>query len=123
MHNRKEAAVSFLEWAAGGRVEEAYEQFIGPGFRHHNPYFEGSADALRAAMAENARQNPGKVVSVKRVIADGEYVVVHFHIRHHPDELGAAVVHIFRFENDRIVELWDLAQPVPEQSPNQYGLF
>ena len=86
MHNRKEAAVSFLEWAAGGRVEEAYEQFIGPGFRHHNPYFEGSADALRAAMAENARQNPGKVVSVKRVIADGEYVVVHFHIRHHPDE-------------------------------------
>jgi predicted SnoaL-like aldol condensation-catalyzing enzyme len=74
-------------------------------------------------MEENARQNPGKILEVKRVIAEGELVAVHAYVRHKPVDLGAAVVHIFRFEKGRIVELWDLGQPVPERSPNQYGMF
>ena len=49
-------------------------------------------------------------------------VAVHSHVRQKPDDLGAAVVHIFRFENGRIVELWDLGQEAPAQSPNQYGM-
>ena len=44
---------------------------------------------------------------------------VHSHARLKPEDLGGAVIHIFRFENGRIVELWDLGQPVPEESPNQ----
>jgi predicted SnoaL-like aldol condensation-catalyzing enzyme len=119
----KDVAVSFLKLAASGKVREAYSQFVGAGFRHHNPFFEGSAEALRAGMEENARQNPSKVLEVKRVIAEGELVVVHSHVRHKPGDLGAAVVHIFRFEKGRIVELWDLGQPVPDKSPNQYGMF
>lgn len=55
--------------------------------------------------------------------AEGELVAVHSHVRQKPGDLGAAVVHIFRFEKGRIVELWDLGQPVPEKSPNQYGMF
>jgi predicted SnoaL-like aldol condensation-catalyzing enzyme len=121
--NKMDAAVAFLEMASSGEVREAYAKFVGLGFRHHNPYFEGSAGSLQAGMEENAQQNPDKVLEVKRVIAEGEFVVVHSHVRQKPDELGGAVVHIFRFENDRIVELWDLGQPVPEDSPNQYGMF
>ena len=74
-------------------------------------------------MEENARQNPGKVLEVKRAIAEGELVVVHSHVRQNPGDLGAAVVHLFRFEHGRIVELWDLGQPVPDKSPNQNGMF
>jgi len=74
-------------------------------------------------MEENARENPSKVLEVKRAIAEGELVAVHSHVRQRPDDLGASVVHIFRFENGRIVELWDLGQPLPEKSPNQYGMF
>jgi len=121
--SNKDAAVSFLKLAASGKVSEAYSRFVGAGFRHHNPFFEGSAEALMAAMEENARQNPSKAVEVKCVVAEGELVVVHFHVRHKPGDLGAAVVHIFRFEKGRIVELWDLGQPVPDRSPNQYGMF
>jgi predicted SnoaL-like aldol condensation-catalyzing enzyme len=121
--NKKDAAVAFLKLASSGDVREAYDKFVGEGFRHHNPYFEGSADSLQAGMEENARQNPDKALEVKRVIAEGDLVVVHAHVRHKPDDLGAALVHIFRFENDRIVELWDLGQPVLEESPNQYGMF
>jgi len=121
--NNKNAAVSFLELASSGNIREAYSKFVGDGFRHHNPFFEGSAESLRAGMEENARQNPNKIFEVKRVIAEDELVAVHSDVRQKPDDLGAAVVHIFRFENGRIVELWDLGQPVPEQSPNQYGMF
>ena len=124
MANRnKDAAVSFLKMASSGDVREAYSKFVGPGFKHHNPYFEGSAETLMTAMEENARLNPIKVLEVKRAIAEGEFVAVHSHVRQKPDDLGAAVVHIFRFENDRIVELWDVGQTVPKESPNQYGMF
>ncbi len=119
----KDAAVSFLKLASSGQIQEAYAKYVGAGFKHHNPFFEGSADALMAAMQENARQNPGKSLDVKRVIAEGEYVVVHFHVRQKPGDLGAAAIHIFRFDHGRIVELWDLGQPVPEQSPNKFGMF
>lgn len=119
----KNAAVSFLKLASSGKVSEAYSKFVGDGFRHHNPFFEGSVESLQAGMEENARQNPDKVLEVKRVIAEGEFVVTHSHVRQKPGDLGAAVVHIFRFEQGKIVELWDLGQPIPEKSPNQFGMF
>ena len=121
--SNKNAAVSFLKLAASGETREAYSKFVGAGFRHHNPFFEGSAESLQAGMEANALQNPDKVLEVKRVIAEGELVAVHSHVQQKPGDPGASVVHIFRFENGRIVELWDLGQPVPEESPNQYGMF
>ena len=122
-NKNKDAAVSFLEMASTGKVDEAYSKFVGDGFKHHNPYFEGSAEALHAAMKENAIQNPRKAIDVKRVIAEGEFVMVHFLVKHKPDELGAAVMQIFRFENGKIVEMWDLGQEIPEETPNQHGMF
>jgi predicted SnoaL-like aldol condensation-catalyzing enzyme len=121
--DNKAAAVTFLTLAGSGKVREAYAKFVDAGFRHHNPFFEGSASALMAGMEENTRQNPGKVLEVKRAIAEGDWVVVHSHVRQNPAELGAGVVHIFRFEAGLIVELWDIGQPVPEKSPNRFGMF
>ena len=121
--SNKAAAIAFLELASNGKVSDAYSKFVGAGFKHHNPFFEGSASSLREGMEENAKQNPNKVLEVKRAIAEGDFVVVHSHVRQKPGEPGGAVVHIFRFENGRIVELWDLGQPVQENSQNQYGMF
>jgi predicted SnoaL-like aldol condensation-catalyzing enzyme len=121
--SNKDAAVAFLKMASAGKVREAYSKYVGPGFRHHNPFCEGSAESLAAGMEENARQNPEKALDVKRAIAEGEFVVVHSHVKQKPGDPGGAVVHIFRFEDGRIVELWDVGQPVPEDAPNQYGMF
>lgn len=119
----KDTAVRFLKMAASGQVREAYAKFVDPSFRHHNAFFEGSAKSLMAGMEENARQNPDKSLEVKRAIAEGEFVAVHAHVQHKPGDRGAAVIHIFRFENGRIVELWDVGQAIPEDLPNQYGMF
>lgn len=121
--SNKDSAIAFLTLASSGKVHDAYSKFVGAEFKHHNPFFEGSAESLMAGMEENARQNPDKVLEVKRAIAEGDFVAVHSHVRQKPGDLGAAVVHIFRFQNGRIVELWDLGQPLQENSQNQYGMF
>ena len=121
--SNKNAAIAFLKLASSGQVDEAYSKYVGNGFKHHNPFYEGSADSLQAGMKENAVQNPDKALEVKRAIAEGDFVAVHSHVRQKPGEPGGAVVHIFRFENGKIVELWDLGMAIPEKSPNQYGMF
>lgn len=96
--DRRQAAVSFLRLASSG-------------------------DALRAGMVENAGRFPNQVFEIHHTLEDGGLVAVHSRVRLNPGEAGAAVVHIFRFQGDRIVELWDTGQPVPRDSPNQAGMF
>jgi predicted SnoaL-like aldol condensation-catalyzing enzyme len=117
------AAVSFLKLASIGKVSEAYSKYIGVGFRHHNPFFEGSAESLQAGMEENAKQSSNKVFTILRTVSEEDFVVTHSHVQQNPEQRGAVVVHIFRFENGKIVELWDVGQPVPEEAPNQYGML
>lgn len=123
MSTRKEAAMDFLRLVASGKVREAYDNYAGPELRHHNPFFRSDARSLRAAMEENAVQNPDKVLEIKRALQDGDLVAVHSHVRQHPGDRGGAVVHIFRFEGDRVAELWDVGQEVPASSPNELGMF
>jgi predicted SnoaL-like aldol condensation-catalyzing enzyme len=80
-----------------------------------------SADRNGTAVAA-AKQSTERQFDVKRVLADGEFVVVHSHVRQRPSEAGPAV-HLFRFEGDRIAELWDVGQPVPAENPNRLGMF
>ncbi len=119
----KEKAVSFLQTVASGKVREAYRTYIGPDFRHHNPYFRGDAESLMLAMEENAAMNPDKKLEVKLAIQERDTVAVHSHVKQNPEDLGGAVVHIFRFQNNQIVELWDIGQPIPDDSPNENGMF
>jgi predicted SnoaL-like aldol condensation-catalyzing enzyme len=124
MSNRlKDAAVSFLHLAASGKVREAFQKHTGSNFKHHNPFFRSDTESLLVAMEENAAQNPGKILEVKHALEEGDLVAVHSWVRMKPGDRGIAVVHIFRFEDGRIVELWDLGQPVPENSPNENGMF
>jgi predicted SnoaL-like aldol condensation-catalyzing enzyme len=115
--------VSFLQLVASGKVREAYQTYIGPDFRHHNPYFRGDSESLMLAMEENATMNPGKTLEVKLAIQEQDTVAVHSHVKQNPADLGGAVVHIFRFQDNQIVELWDIGQPIPEDSPNENGIF
>lgn len=118
-----DAAVAFLKLASSGQVSDAYEKYVSANFRHHNPYFKGDAATLAAAMEENARQNPDKTIDIYHALEDGELVAVHACVHFKPGDLGVATIHLFRFEDDRIVELWDVGQPVLEDSPNIYGMF
>ena len=121
--SRKAAAIDFLHLASSGRVREAFERRVAPDFRHHNPWFRGDAASLMMAMEENSRQYPKKRVFVLASLEDGDMVAIYSRVRHEPDDIGVAVVHLFRFVGDRIVELWDVGQEVPATTVNEYGMF
>lgn len=121
---RKDAALSFLRLIVAGKIREAYETYVDPGMRHHNAYFPGDAASLAQGMEESHALFPHKILDVKLVLEDGDLVAVCSHVRMTPeDRCGVALVHIFRFAGDRIVEMWDLGQAVPEDSPNENGMF
>lgn len=120
---KKDIAISFLRLVSSGKVSEAYEKFIHTGFRHHNPYFRGDRESLMLAMEEAQLKNPNKVLEIKRAIEEGDFVVVFSHVKQNPEDRGGAVVHIFRFEDNKVAELWDIGQGVPEESPNENGMF
>ncbi|MBM7619763.1 putative SnoaL-like aldol condensation-catalyzing enzyme [Bacillus tianshenii] len=122
-NSRKEKAVDFLKLVASGSVREGFAQYISDDFTHHNPFFKGDAESIMLAMEENAEQNPDKVFNVKLALEEGDHVAVHSHVKQNAEDLGAAVVHIFRFEGDVVVELWDLGQAVPAESLNKNGMF
>lgn len=120
--NIKESAIQFLQLAASGKVDEAYA-LVAPGFRHHNPYFPSDAAALKQGMLDNARKNPDKRFEVQRAIAEGPLVMVHSRIQMPSNALTIAVAHIFRFEDGKIAELWDIGQAQPELMANELGMF
>jgi predicted SnoaL-like aldol condensation-catalyzing enzyme len=111
-----------LENAASGKLDEAYS-LVGPNFRHHNAYFPGDVESLKAGMADADKQFPNTKLDVQRAIAEGDLVAVHSRVQHAPERPAIAVVHIFRFEAEKIAELWDVGMEVPQDSPNQNGAF
>jgi len=120
---QKQIAQDFLKLCARGQSRQAFELYVGQDFKHHNPYFKSDADALMTAMEEEAKRNPTKIFEVQRALEDGDLVAVHSHIRQNSNDLGAGVVHIFRFQEGKIAELWDICQAVPTERINENGMF
>ncbi|MBI2519744.1 MAG: nuclear transport factor 2 family protein [Bdellovibrio sp.] len=119
----KNEAIDFLHLVSSGNVDEAFEKYIDPNFQHHNQYFRGDRESLRLAMKENAITMPNKSFATKMVLEDGAIVVTYSHVIQKPSELEIAVVHIMRFQDDRIIEMWDVEQTISKDSPNENGMF
>ncbi len=119
----KEIAEEFLHLCATGKARKAFEQFASPHFAHHNPWFGPDADSLINGMEENAKNNPNKVFEIQRSIAEGDLVAVHSRVTMTGQPTDIAVVHIFRFQGEKILELWDVGQAAPAESPNSLGMF
>ena len=121
--NLKQAAIDFLQLTAAGKIDQAFERHAGPAFRHHNPHFAGGAAAIKAGMQDNAGRFPDMAFEVHRAIADDALVAVHSRARLAPGMPDMALAHILRFEDGKIVEMWDIGQAAPEAMVNGDGMF
>jgi predicted SnoaL-like aldol condensation-catalyzing enzyme len=119
----KEQAIDFLQLVVAGKIDEAYESYVNMHGKHHNLFFSGEFSSLKKGMLENQTQNPNKRLMVKNVLGDGDLVAIHSHLIFKAGEPGMATVHIFRFEEGKIVEMWDIGQVIPVESPNRMGAF
>jgi predicted SnoaL-like aldol condensation-catalyzing enzyme len=114
----KELVLAFYRKMIGEKDPEGAREYMGESYRQHSPYakdgFEGVADFARTFK----RDFPNHHYEVKRVIAEGDYVVLHLHGISGPSPHGEAVVDIFRVKDGKVVEHWDVIQPLPETSEN-----
>jgi predicted SnoaL-like aldol condensation-catalyzing enzyme len=118
---KKDIATSFLELASSGKVREAFDKYIHLNFIHHLVFFKGDRESFLTAMEENAREFPDKTYETIHALEDGDLVAVHGKVMLAPKVFG--VIHIFRFEGDKIIESWEASQEELKDSPNENGLF
>jgi predicted SnoaL-like aldol condensation-catalyzing enzyme len=107
-----------------GDVEEAFRLYAGASYRQHNPLIEDGMEGVRKFVGWISSNHPDAHGDIKRVFSDGDYVILHSHWHGLSDNpRGEAVVDIFRLENGKIVEHWDVIQPIPQTAANGNTMF
>ena len=103
-------------------VKRAFEAHVVPGYIQHNPGIADGRDAAVAALTPMFSA-PGAEFEVKRIVVDGDLAVIHLFGRGDAKTRGAAVADIYRLKDGKIVEHWDILQPMPEKSANPHPMF
>jgi predicted SnoaL-like aldol condensation-catalyzing enzyme len=123
MEANKKTVLEFYDLAINKKDFDAASKFIGPRYVQHNPRAADGPEGLKAFLALLREKFPDYHSEIKRVFADGDYVIVHVHNVPTPGSRGAAIIDIFKLENGKVVEHWDVRQEIPEQSANSNTMF
>jgi predicted SnoaL-like aldol condensation-catalyzing enzyme len=115
------AVLELYEKALNQHDFEGAAQHLGPRYIQHNPFAEDGAEGLKKFIEWRRQKFPQSKSVVKRAFADGDYVILHVHSVREPGTLGVAIVDIYRMENGKVVEHWDVIQDVPEGSKTKNG--
>ncbi|OGA69889.1 MAG: polyketide cyclase [Betaproteobacteria bacterium RIFCSPLOWO2_12_FULL_68_20] len=119
----KKTVIDFYDKAINKKDFEAAKVHFGPRYIQHNPRAADGPQGLKGFIDFLKAKFPNYQSTFKRVLADGDYVIVHVHNVPNPGERGRAIIDIFRLENGKIVEHWDVAQDIPEKALNNNGMF
>lgn len=120
----KQTVLDFYEAGLNQKDFHAAAKLLGDSYVQHNPRIADGIEGFEAFLATLRQDFPDLKAEVKRVFADGDHVIAHVYGVRVPGQPGTAIVDIFRLDgNGRIVEHWDVMQPVPDTSANPNGMF
>lgn len=120
----KRTVLDFYEVGLNQKDFHAAAKLLGDSYVQHNPRIADGIEGFEVFLATLRQDFPDLKAEVKRLFADGDHVIAHVSGVRVPGQPATAIVDIFRLDgNGRIVEHWDVMQPVPDTSANSNGMF
>jgi predicted SnoaL-like aldol condensation-catalyzing enzyme len=106
-----------------GRAQDALDLYVGDRYIQHNPGVPDGSEGFIQAVKDSAGTFPNFLFEIRRAIAHEDYVVLHSYLTVTGEGPGFAVMDIFRLEDGKIVEHWDVVQAIPEDPANDNTMF
>jgi predicted SnoaL-like aldol condensation-catalyzing enzyme len=119
----KKVVLEFYEKGLNQKDFDAASKFFGPRYVQHNPTAPDGIEGFKAFIGFLKEKFPDSHSEIKQSFADGDYVILHVHSVREKGTRGNAIVDIFKLENGKIVEHWDVTQAIPEKQANSNGMF
>ena len=119
----KKTVLEFYEAGLNKKDFDAASKYFGPKYIQHNPGAPDGIEGFKGFLNFLREKFPNSHSEIKKAFADGDFVILHVHAVREPGTRGRAIVDIFRLENGKIVEHWDVAQDIPEKMPHNNGMF
>lgn len=119
----KKIVVTFLDAAVNKKDFDTAATYLGPRYIQHDPDVADGPEPLKNFIQFLREKFPDARTEIKQVHAEGNYVILYVHSVRVPGTRGRAIVDIFKLENNKIVEHWEVVQDVPSKSANQNGMF
>src|SRR5215210_4240500 len=119
----KQTVLAFYNMAFNEkRRAEAVEKYGGSHYIQHNPQAPDGFEAFVEFVEGFTTQFPQLSVDFYRTVAEGDLVVTHSLLKTSPEDRGSAAADFFRLEDGKVVEHWDVLQPVPESAANDHPM-
>lgn len=119
----KKTVVAYEDAVLNQKDFAAASKYLGPHYKQHNPNTADGPEGLKVFIAFLKEKFPSSHNEIKQIFADGDYVIAHEHAVREPGTPGFATVNIYKLENGKVVEHWDVVQPMPESPANNNGMF
>ena len=124
LERNKQTVIAFYTRAFNDKQPaDAVAEYVGSEYIQHNPDTPDGAEAFINSTTRLIAKFPQVSVEIKRVVAEGDLVVAHNLVKLAPEDRGMAGADIFRLRDGKIVEHWDVRQPVPETAANDNTMF
>ncbi len=119
----KKLVLDFYHKLIGEKDYEGARVYMGAEYRQHAPYATDGHAGIAEWVRTFKQAFPRHRYDVKKVVAEGDLVVLHLHGMNGPNPHGESVVDIFRIKDGKVVEHWDVIQPIPERADNANTMF
>lgn len=123
VEENKQTVLAFYQAAINDKDHNAASKLLSHRYIQHNPRIADGLEGFREFVVTLKADFPQLRAEVKRIFAEGDHVIAHVHGIRVPGGPETAIVDIFRLEDGRIAEHWDVMQQVPEEARHQNGMF
>ncbi|MFF2821395.1 ester cyclase [Kitasatospora cineracea] len=123
LEENKQTVLAFYQAAINDKDHNAASELLSHSYIQHNPRIADGLEGFREFVETLKADFPQLRAEVKRIFAEGDHVIAHVHGIRVPGGPGTAIVDIFRLEDGRIAEHWDVMQQIPDEASNQNGML